>query len=111
MTPTKLSNRPILLFVAGALLGAAGFAVPHVRAADRASPFAAELLAPTAKPMAIVRGAVFHCDGVSCTGGHSDSPPKLVCGDTVRTFGKLKRFTVDGRALDDAQLAACNAKA
>lgn len=64
--------------------------------------------APT-RPL-IVDGATWRCDGAACvaTGG-SEQPATRACRRTVQRLGQVTAFTWKGVALNETQLAACNA--
>ena len=59
----------------------------------------------------VVRGAAFQCDGTTCRTRSAASRPLVLCQRFVREAGPVARFSVDGVALVEQELAACNAKA
>ncbi|MEY4270569.1 MAG: hypothetical protein RLZZ58_1785 [Pseudomonadota bacterium] len=73
--------------------------------------YSAELAAPSADAKLIVRGTVWKCEGATCVAGKAGSRPQIICATLVREVGRLNSFSVGGKAIEQAELDACNAKA
>ena len=68
---------------------------------------------PAAKPEAaklILRDTIWSCGDSGCAAGRSNSRPAIVCEVLVKEVGRLRSFSVDGRALTPQQLEKCNAR-
>ena len=76
---------------------------------------AAPLMSATAEAgvegRVITRGAAWSCSDGECKTASDASRPKVLCERLVKQVGALSKFTVDGKAMDKADLAKCNAKA
>lgn len=60
----------------------------------------------------IIDGARWSCDGATCRSGFVDDMPALrSCKRVVAVTGAVTAFTWRGRALNEAEIAACNTKA
>ena len=86
---------------------AAAFATPALAAAPLLEATPAK--APGAS--VVVRGAAFQCSDTTCRTRSASSRPLVLCQRFVREAGPVTRFSVDGVALGELELAACNAKA
>ena len=86
-------------------------AAPQAHAASDTAFYRAELVSPVEMRRAVVRNAMFLCDGTSCMGSKANSRANIVCASFVREFGVAASFTADGKALDAEALAKCNARA
>ena len=101
----------------GMLVGAASLssllliAAPQAHAAQGEAFYQAELVAPVEMRRAVVRDAMFTCDGTSCMGSKAHSRPAIVCASFVREFGAATSFTAEGKSLDADALAKCNERA
>lgn len=94
-----------LAFAASLLL------VGSAAAADAPS-FVAELAAPSDSVKLVSSDRLWSCVGVTCAAaGPSDSAFRRICSRLAKEVGPLKAFTARGRTFDEAELAACNAKA
>jgi hypothetical protein len=96
-----LSN---LGFATLALLGAG----PAVAAG---SYYRAELATPPAAERLVVRGIIWKCAAGGCVSGPSNSRALIDCSALARQAGTVRSFTVEGRALEPAELEKCNARA
>lgn len=102
------------LLLAAALFAAAPAAAPAAAQAPAQAPAANRLtLADAANAPSgrvIIDGATWRCDGAACTSSGGVRQPALrACRRVVARLGKVTAFTWRGVALDEAQLAACNA--
>ena len=101
----------------GMLVGAASLssllliAAPQAHAASNSAFYRAELVTPVEMRRAVVRDAMFMCDGTSCMGSKANSRAAIVCASFVREFGAVTSFAAGGTALDAADLEKCNARA
>ncbi|ENY80923.1 MULTISPECIES: CC_3452 family protein [Sphingopyxis] len=104
----RLSPGTPILALAGALsIGAA--ALPAVPAAAAGGPFYRAELADAAKTARFVaRDVVWVCEGTTCTAGRGTSRPLMMCAALAKKAGRVASFTVDGKPLEDADLARCN---
>ena len=59
----------------------------------------------------ITKGASWNCREGACKAMSNASRPNILCERLAKEVGTLASFTVDGRAMDEADLAKCNAKA
>lgn len=60
----------------------------------------------------IIDGASWRCDDTACTAtGGSAQPAPRACRRVAQRLGQVTAFTWKGVALDEQQLAACNAAA
>ena len=81
-------------------------------AAAAASNYQATLSVPAAQSKLISSERIWSCDGLACVaGGEATSAAARICARLAREVGPVASFTAQGRALDAAQLAACNEKA
>jgi len=73
--------------------------------------YRAELATPASSGQVTARGLIWKCSAAGCVAGKSNSRPAIDCASLAREAGALRSFTVQGRALSDADLEKCNAKA
>ena len=92
-----------LVFVAAL----AGTAAP----ASAATQYRAELAAPPSAQRMVVRDVVWNCDGGACVALQTSSRPATDCSALADHAGKLRSFSVAGRALSAEELEKCNARA
>lgn len=59
----------------------------------------------------VARDTVWQCAGGTCSSARGGSRPAFVCASVARELGTLRRFAVDGREFDAAELEACNRRA
>lgn len=64
--------------------------------------------APTKK---VVNGALWNCEGDSCTGRSDGSAPVNTCTRVVKEFGQVSSFATPKGELSADKLARCNAAA
>jgi hypothetical protein len=104
----RLSPGTPMLALAGALsIGAA--ALPAVPTAAAGGPFYRAELADAAKTARFVaRDVVWVCEGTTCTAGRGTSRPLMMCAALAKKAGRVTSFTVDGKPLEDADIARCN---
>ena len=98
---------PILSSLSLAVLSLAA-AAPALAAGPN---YRAELTTPASARQVIARGLLWKCSADACVAGKSNSRPANDCASLAREAGTLRSFTVQGRALSDAELQKCNAKA
>lgn len=84
---------------------AASFAAPALAANYSAN------LEQSATARIIDRDISWLCNGATCTGATTESRPLVLCQGLAKQAGRLGSFSVNGRALDTAQLDRCNASA
>lgn len=99
--------RPLPLIATLAALTLAlpgGVAIAQVTSANAV----AELAAPSTEAQAIAGGVLWRCEGTSCVAAKPRERPLRVCRELVRKVGPVTRFEVDGKALDEGELARCN---
>ena len=75
------------------------------------SGFRAEPAAAPARAVIVTRDNVWHCAAGGCTAERASARPAIACAALVREVGALTSFRADDRALDAAELAACNRRA
>ena len=76
-------------------------------------PVTAKLAAPVAQPVKFIAGgAIFNCDGDTCTSSAATSETfsTATCKTIAGKLGTVAAFT-GTKAMDDARLSACNASA
>lgn len=115
MNTAILRPLPRTLLIAGlALVGTlSSFAVTTTtaQAAERAS-YSVTLAKPLDAPQReIVDGAMWRCDGSTCSAPANGERAATLCGKVARTFGEVARFEGPRGELDEAALAKCNAGA
>jgi hypothetical protein len=75
-----------------------------------AANYSAKLAAPTTERF-VTRDITWNCGPAACQGSTQESRPLVLCQSLAKRAGRLDNFLVDGRALDAAELASCNALA
>lgn len=90
------------LIAASALLATAVPASAASYSANLASPVSGRFIA---------RDIVWNCGPAACQGATDNSRPVVLCQSLARRAGRVESFLSDGRALDAAALAKCNAAA
>lgn len=90
------------LIAASALLAAAVPASAASYSANLASPVSGRFIA---------RDIVWNCGPAACQGATDNSRPLVLCQSLAKRAGRVETFLSDGRALDSASLAKCNAAA
>lgn len=110
-TLSQIASKLGMFFGAASLSSLLLVAAPQAYAASDGSFYRAELAAPVEMRRAIVRDAMFTCDGTSCMGTKTNSRANIVCASFVREFGAAASFVADGKALDADDLAKCNSRA
>ena len=75
-----------------------------------AASYSAKLAAPTTERF-VTRDITWNCGPAACQGSTQESRPLVLCQSLAKRVGKLDSFLVDGRALNAAELASCNALA
>ena len=77
-----------------------------------AAGFRAETGSPPAQTRFVARDSIWRCSGTTCVSTNETATrAAIACAALVRQVGALRSFAADGRAFDDAQLQACNARA
>ncbi len=66
-------------------------------------------VSPSAQVRVIGRDIVWRCGPDSCSGATEASRPVVLCEGLAKKAGRIQKFVADGRALNDSELAACNA--
>ena len=67
--------------------------------------------APATEAKYVGRDIVWNLAGGSYQGSTKESRPVVLCQSLAKKAGRLERFTVDGKAFADGDLAKCNAVA
>lgn len=86
-------------------------AVASVAAPASAATYAGKPVAAANEAKFVARDIVWANTGGIYQGSTSESRPLVLCQSLAKRAGQLQSFTVDGRALADADLAKCNAAA
>lgn len=73
--------------------------------------YSAEPEAQPTQARFVARENVWRCDAGACQSARSQARPAIVCATLVREVGRLRSFTVEGRAFAAEQLESCNARA
>ena len=89
------------------LLAFAAIAAP-IGAASAAT-YSAVPAAPTSEAKIIGRDISWRCGADSCAGSTDNSRPVVLCQGLAKKAGRIEKFVADGRALNEAELAGCNA--
>ena len=77
-----------------------------------AAGFTAETSTPPAQARFVARDSIWRCNGTSCVSTNETATrAAIACAALARQVGALRGFAADGRAFDEAQLQACNARA
>lgn len=82
--------------------------VAPIGAASAAS-YSAVPASPTSEAKIIGRDISWRCGPDSCAGSTDASRPLVLCQGLAKKAGRIDKFVADGRALDEPELAACNA--
>ena len=85
-------------------------AIALAAAPAAAASYSAKLDAPTTERF-VTRDITWVCGPAACQGSTQESRPLVLCQSLAKRAGKLDAFLVDGRALNAAELASCNALA
>ena len=85
-------------------------AIALAAAPAAAASYSAKLAAPTTERF-VTRDITWNCGPAACQGSTQESRPLVLCQSLAKRAGKLDSFLVDGRALNAAELASCNALA
>ena len=89
-----------------ALLAALAIAAPASAATYSGKP-----AAPVTETRIVARDIVWNLAGASYQGNTNESRPLVLCQSLAKRAGRLESFTVNGKALAEADLAKCNAAA
>jgi hypothetical protein len=89
-----------------ALIAALAMAAPAAAATYSGKP-----VAPAAASKFVGRDIIWNYADGSFRGSTELSRPLVLCQSLAKHAGRLENFTVNGRALADAELAKCNAAA
>ncbi len=93
-----------------ALIAAAITAVAGVAIAK--TPVVVKLETPKAEQTRIIaNGAVFMCEGDTCTAVMTRAVNARTCGEVAEQVGRIVQFSGEGRSVTGADLDRCNAKA
>ena len=89
------------------ILASTAFAAAPVAAAT----YSATPAVPAAESRIAARDIVWSCGSSACVGSTANSRPLVLCQGLAKKTGPIESFLVDGRPIDPAQLARCNASA
>ncbi len=89
-------------FLSLAVMAVPAFANPHFQAQPETAPAQAQFVA---------RENVWRCGESGCTSSRSATRPAIVCAALAREVGRLRGFSVEGRAFSDEELEGCNRRA
>ncbi|MDQ8758011.1 hypothetical protein RCO27_17430 [Sphingosinicella sp. LHD-64] len=59
----------------------------------------------------LVRENIWRCDSRACQSARTAARPAIVCQTLVREVGRLRSFSVEGRAFAAEELESCNMRA
>jgi hypothetical protein len=90
------------IVLASALFAGPAFAQGYYRAEPEARPAEARFL---------VRENIWRCDGAACQSARTAIRPAIACQALAREVGRLRSFSVEGRAFAADELESCNARA
>lgn len=90
-----------------AVLSLAFFAAP----AFAQGSYRAEPETQPAQARFLVRENVWHCATGACQSARTAIRPAIACQALVREVGRLRSFSVEGRAFAAEELESCNARA
>ena len=77
-----------------------------------AAGFQAETSARPPQVRFVAHDSIWRCTDNACASGNATATrPAIVCAALARQVGALRSFSANGRAFDDAELQACNARA
>ncbi|OYX67374.1 MAG: hypothetical protein B7Y88_00985 [Sphingomonadales bacterium 32-64-17] len=106
-----MTRRPQMIALSALTLAVA--AVPQAPLMAQPQGTGAFYVAEIATPLEATRmaagGVAWACEGTSCVASRGTARPLRICRELKRKAGEITRFTVDGEALADDQLARCNA--
>jgi hypothetical protein len=86
-------------------------AVLAVAAPASAATYTGKPAASVAEPKFVARDIVWNYAGGIYRGSTDESRPLVLCQGLAKQAGRLESFTVNGRAMTDADLAKCNSAA
>jgi hypothetical protein len=76
------------------------------------TPVTVKLEAPVAEATRVVaNGAVWQCEGDTCTGVMTRAVNARTCGELAEKVGRIAAFAGDGRTVVGEELTRCNSKA
>ena len=87
------------------------FAVLALAAPAGAATYSGKPVASVTDAKFVARDIIWNQVGGSYQGSTSESRPLVLCQSLAKRAGRLESFTVNGRALAEAELAKCNAVA
>jgi hypothetical protein len=112
---TTVISRPLsrtLVAAALALVGTAASFGATTSPAQAAGAYSAKLAAPLSEVRReMLAGALWKCQGDTCTGTDNGSAPVNNCARVAKTFGKVTSFATPRGELTAEQLERCNARA
>lgn len=76
-----------------------------------AATYVAKPASPASEQRIATRDLVWACGPSSCVGSTPNSRPLVLCQGLAKKTGRIASFSVDGRALAEAELQRCNAVA
>jgi hypothetical protein len=82
-----------------------------IAAPAAAATYSGKPVAPGAESKFVGRDIVWKLAGGIYQGSTEQSRPLVLCQSLAKRAGRLESFTVNGRAIGDADLAKCNAVA
>jgi len=82
-----------------------------IAAPASAATYAGRPVVPATEAKFVGRDIVWTKAGASYQGSTNESRPLVLCQSLAKRAGHLESFTIDGRALAEADLAKCNAAA
>ena len=86
-------------------------AVLALAAPAGAATYAGKPTAPATAAKFVGRDIIWNQVGGSYQGSTNESRPLVLCQSLAKRAGRLESFTVNGRAMAEAELAKCNAVA
>ncbi len=86
-------------------------ALAVIAAPAAAATYAGKPAAPAAEAKFVSRDIIWNLAGGTYQGSTNESRPLVLCQSLAKRAGRLESFTVNGRAIADAELAKCNAAA
>jgi hypothetical protein len=86
-------------------------AVAVAAAPASAATYAGKPVAAASEARYVANDIVWANAGGTYQGSTSESRPLVLCQSLAKRAGQLQSFTVDGKALADAELAKCNSAA
>ena len=87
------------------------FAVLALAAPAAAATYSGKPAGPATEAKFVGRDIIWNQVGTSYQGSTNESRPLVLCQSLARRAGRLESFTVNGRAIAEADLAKCNAVA